>query len=53
MVVMRSQQARNLIAYKLEMAPYDLAQRERTQEQLRLLIRLVGRRLGALGVEAG
>jgi hypothetical protein len=53
MVVMRSQQARNLIAYKLEMAPYDLAQRERTQEQLRLLIELVGRRLAALGVEAG
>jgi len=46
--VLESEEAKNLIAFKLALIPYELAQRERAQAQLEHLVGLIERRLNEL-----
>lgn len=46
--VLESEEAKNLIAFKLALAPYELAQRERQQAHLGRLVGLIERRLSEL-----
>ena len=46
--VLESEEAKNLIAFKLALAPYELAQRERAQAHLERLVGLIERRLNEL-----
>jgi hypothetical protein len=49
--VLESEEAKNLIAFKLALAPYELAQRKRTQAHLERLVGLIERRLNELDAD--
>ncbi|MFQ5690948.1 MAG: hypothetical protein ACE5HQ_11840 [Gemmatimonadota bacterium] len=51
--MLETSRAQNLMAFKLALLPYVEDPRVRSRTQLKLLLKLIDRRLEALGHEAG